>query len=248
MQLKRRHFSLPIAALAVLFLAACVPIEGSVASENGAALEETPLNAAVTRQEEISQEVFPITVTYFTPAQTEGPYYPVAKPADRDNDLLVLEGADGRPDGDVLEFGGSLFDSSGMPVSGAVIEIWQTDDNGVYLHPGDAGSSRRDVNFQSYGEAVTTEEGSYSFRTIMPGNYPPRPRHIHVKVRFGTRELLTTQFYFSNDPEASQDRIFAGAGEEVDALIMEVDEGIDEEGNPALIGRRDIVLRTLLSE
>ena len=185
MQLKPIYFSLPIAALAVLFLAACVPIEGSVASENGAALEETPLNAAVTRQEEISQEVFPITVTYFTPAQTEGPYYPVAKPADRDNDLLVLEGADGRPDGDVLEFGGSLFDSSGMPVSGAVIEIWQTDDNGVYLHPGDAGSSRRDVNFQSYGEAVTTEEGSYSFRTIMPGNYPPRPRHIHVKVTIG---------------------------------------------------------------
>ena len=92
MQLKRRHFSLPIAALAVMFLAACAPIEGPLASENGTALEETPLNAAVTRQEEISQEVFPITVTYFTPAQTEGPYYPVAKPADRDNDLLVLEG------------------------------------------------------------------------------------------------------------------------------------------------------------
>ena len=248
MQLKRVDFSLLMSALVVLFLAGCEPIVGTV--NNGAEVgQERAEQSAVTpsNAEDLNQQ-FPITVEYFTPAQTEGPYYPVHKPKDRDSDLFVLEGAAGRPSGEILEFGGRLYDGSGMPVAGAVIEIWQTDDNGVYLHPGDAGSSRRDQNFQSYGEAVTTEEGSYRFRTIMPGNYEPRPRHIHVKVRLGTRELLTTQFYFSNDPEASQDRIFAGAGEEVGALIMEVEEGFDDEGNPALIGTRDIVLRTNLSE
>ena len=191
---------------------------------------------------------FPIEVTYFTPIQTEGPYYPVAKPADRDNDLVVLEGAAGRPTGDLLEFGGTLFDSTGMPVVGAVIEIWQTDDSGAYLHPNDPSSSRRDVNFQSYGESVTGENGGYSFRTILPGGYDQRPRHIHVKVWLDGQELLTTQFYFSNDPEAAKDRIFAGAGEEVEALIMEVEEGFDFEGNPALVGRRDIILRDNLSD
>ena len=91
-------------------------------------------------------------------------------------------------------FGGRLYDAAGMPVAGAVVEIWQTDDNGAYLHPRDPDSWRRDVNFQSYGEAVTGEDGGYSFRTIMPGSYAPRPRHIHVKVRLGEQELLTTQF------------------------------------------------------
>lgn len=172
-------------------------------------------------------------------------------------------GAEERPGGDILEFGGRLYDGSGMPVPGAVIEIWQTDANGVYMHPDDSGSSTRDVNFQSYGESVTGENGFYHFRTIMPGGYESRPRHIHVKVRLAGQELLTTQFYFSNDPPAASDRIFAwggadigalimrifaGADADIGALIMEVEEGVDFEGNPALIGRRDIILRMKLAE
>ena len=197
---------------------------------------------------EANEEDFPIEVTYFTLAQTEGPYYPVRKPEDRDSDLYLLEGAPARPAGTILAFDGSLYDGGGMPVPGAVIEIWQTDNNGAYLHPADSASSRRDVNFQSYGESVTDENGRYSFRTILPAAYERRPRHIHVKVKSGGEELLTTQFYFSNDAEASRDRIFAGAGADVEALIMEVREGVDFEGNQALIGRRDIVLRSTISE
>ena len=191
---------------------------------------------------------FPIEVTYFTPAQTEGPYYPVSKPEDRDNDLYLLEGAEARPAGTILAFDGSLIDGGGMPVQDAVIEIWQTDNSGAYLHPADSASSRRDVNFQSYGESVTDENGRYSFRTILPAAYERRPRHIHVKVKLGGEELLTTQFYFSNDAEASRDRIFSGAGADVEALIMEVRDGVDFEGNQALTGRRDIVLRSAISE
>ena len=129
-----------------------------------------------------------------------------------------------------------------MPVAGAIIEIWQTDNNGIYLHPNDRGRARRDVNFQSYGEAVTAHDGSYHFRTIVPGRYEPRPRHIHVKVRLNGQEQLTTQFYFDNDPTLASDSIFAGASEEQEAMIMQVDEGVDAAGNPTLLGRRDIIL------
>lgn len=237
-----------VVLLAAMTLLACVPLDGAAGQGVPRTPEENAVSVTAPDGEEVEAQDVPITVTYITPAQTEGPYYPVNKPVDRDNDLLVLEGATGRPAGEILVFGGTVFDGSGMPVRGAVIEIWQTDHNGAYLHPRDPSNSRRDVNFQSYGEAVTGENGSYGFRTIIPGAYDPRPRHIHVKVRLDGKELLTTQFYFSNDPAASEDRIFAGAGQDVSALIMEVEDGFDAEGNAALVGRRDIVLRDILSE
>ena len=197
-------------------------------------VEEGASTAEGQEEEPLDEAVFPIEVTYHTPSQAEGPYYPVEKPAERDNDLVVLEDAGRTAAGEILVFGGRLYDAAGMPVAGAVVEIWQTDDNGAYLHPRDPDSWRRDVNFQSYGEAVTGEDGGYSFRTIMPGSYAPRPRHIHVKVRLGEQELLTTQFYFSNDPEVTADRIFAGAADDGKALIMVVEEGLDAAGNSIL--------------
>lgn len=239
--------ALVMACLAMLLMGACVPIEGPIVSSPEAS-EDTSADNSVKSRLLRETVTFPIEVETHTPAQTEGPFYPVRKPEDRDNDLFVLDGAAGRPGGEILEFGGRLYDATGMPVEGAVVEIWQTDVNGVYMHPGDSGSSKRDVNFQSYGESVTGEDGIYHFRTILPGEYEPRPRHIHVKVRLAGKELLTTQFYFRNDAEASGDRIFAGAGAEVSSLIMEVEEGVDFEGNPALIGRRDIILRINLSD
>ena len=220
--------------------------EGGEAAAATPDLPQTDADGADAGEDHVRE--FPIEVTYFTPVQTEGPYYPVSKPEDRDNDLYLLEGAEARPAGTILAFDGSLIDGGGMPVQDAVIEIWQTDNSGAYLHPADSASSRRDVNFQSYGESVTDENGRYSFRTILPAAYERRPRHIHVKVKLGGEELLTTQFYFSNDAESARDRIFAGAGEEVEALIMEVREGVDFEGNQALIGRRDIVLRSAISD
>ncbi|MCY3991686.1 MAG: protocatechuate 3,4-dioxygenase [Caldilineaceae bacterium] len=245
------------AALTVMSLAACVapgiPAEpGIQAPPSSTAQEEAAASQEEGQLEEVSAEQdleeLRIEVEYFTPSQTEGPFYPVQMPEDRDSDLFVVEGAEGSPAGEILVFGGTLYDGAGMPVPGAVIEIWQTDDNGIYMHPGDSDSSKRDVNFQSYGRSETGPDGRYGFRTIMPGAYNPRPRHIHVKVWKEGHELLTTQFYFSNDPNASSDRIFAGTGEEVSALIMEVGEGLDSEGNSVLIGRRDIVLRDVFSE
>jgi protocatechuate 3,4-dioxygenase beta subunit len=180
-------------------------------------------------------------VTYVTPAQTEGPYYPVTKPADRDSDLVVVQGASGLAGGEVVELGGTLFDASGMPVAGAVVEIWQTDHNGVYAHPNDPRTSQRDTNFQFYGESITAEDGAYRFRTIIPGNYGNRAQHIHVKVKLNGRALLTTQFYFADDPRTASDSIFARLADKA-ALIIDLDERPGADGDPVRHGTRDIVL------
>ncbi len=180
----------------------------------------------------------PIEVTYFTPAQQEGPYYTVEKPADRDNDLVDFAGATGTPAGQVLEFSGKVYDANGLPVEGVVIEIWQTDSNGVYLHPNDPSFAQRDPNFQGYGEAVAAADGSYSFRTILPGLYEPRPRHIHVKVRLNGEELLTTQFYFAGEIDLRGDDA---------AMLIAAEPGVDAAGNAILVGERDIILNADLT-
>ena len=197
--------------------------------------------------EEMATGIEPIQVTYFTPPQTEGPYYPVAKLSDRDNDLTVLEGAAGSVAGQIVEFGGTVYDASGIPVEGVTIEIWQTDGNGIYLHPGDPQTEQRDRNFQFYGEAITSADGSYSFRTILPGQYEPRPRHIHAKVKAGQQELLTTQIYFDGDPSLEADGIFLGGRNENVHLVMTLAAGQDGDGNPILVGEYDIILNTTLS-
>ena len=172
------------AALAAIVLGACAATEitaeprmqapqGHPAEEVSAASQEEGDLGEVSVEQDL--EALRIEVEYYTPSQTEGPFYPVQMPDDRDNDLFVVDGAEGRPAGEILVFEGTLYDGAGIPVPGAVVEIWQTDDNGIYMHPGDSNSSRRDVNFQSYGESETGPDGRYSFRTIMPGDYNPRP-------------------------------------------------------------------------
>lgn len=177
-----------------------------------------------------------------TPPQGQGPFYPVEKPADRDSNLVVIEGSSTLPEGPILNLSGRLLRTDGTPVGGAVIEIWQTDNNGVYLHPNDPGIANRDPAFQSYGEAVTAADGSYSFVTLLPNLYGSRPRHIHVKVVQDGRELLTTQFYFAGDERLQSDGLVASAGEDLSLLLVDMSEGADENGRSVLLGVRDIVL------
>ena len=174
-----------------------------------------------------------VEVDYITPAQQEGPYYPVDKPADRDNDLVDFAGATALPAGEILVLSGVVYDAGGMPLQGITVEIWQTDSSGVYDHPGDPGTAGRDPNFQFYGESVTGADGVYSFGTIVPGRYEPRPRHIHVKVKRAGELLLTTQFYFADE--------VSSGGEEATLLITRA-QAEDDAGNPIWVGERDIVL------
>ena len=144
-----------------------------------------------------------------TPAQTEGPFYPVSLPKDTDFDLL-RNGAAGYTRGQPAWVEGSVTDLQGRPVAGAQVEIWQCDEAGHYHHPGDGGQA--DPAFQGFGRVTVGSDGSYRFRTIRPAPYSGRTPHIHVKVRLGPRELLTTQLYVEGDPHNERDFLWRRLG------------------------------------
>ena len=145
-----------------------------------------------------------------TPRQTEGPFYPTALPLDTDNDLIVVNRGLTPAVGTITHLTGRLIDASGAPVRNAVVEIWQCDAKGVYLHPGSDGGARRDGNFQGFGRFLTGTSGEYYFRTIKPVAYPGRTPHIHVKVRRGGADLLTTQCYIQGEPQNDRDGVLRG--------------------------------------
>jgi len=140
-----------------------------------------------------------------TPAQTEGPFYPVELPADSDADLLV-QGPTRYTRGQPAWLAGSVSDVDGRALRGALVEIWQCDQDGHYHHPGDGG--RADPAFQGFGRVTVAADGSYRFHTIRPAPYSGRTPHIHLKVRLGGRELLTTQVYVQGDPGNARDGLW----------------------------------------
>jgi protocatechuate 3,4-dioxygenase, beta subunit len=142
-----------------------------------------------------------------TPHQTEGPFFPDRLPLDKDNDLVLISGRTTPAGGEVTHLTGRILDVKGNPVKDAVIEIWQVDAHGAYIHSGSMNRWRMDRNFQGYGRFETDAKGEYRFRTIKPIAYPGRPPHIHVKVSKADRELLTTQCYVKGDPRNDRDEI-----------------------------------------
>ena len=139
-----------------------------------------------------------------TPNDTEGPYYPIETQSDEDNNLINIKGKSKSAKGDVLYLNGVVSNENGIPQSDAIIEIWQTDANGLYRHPKDKSEGTRDPFFQYWGRAKTDEEGKYSFKTIIPGKYQPRPSHIHFKVWVDEKVVLTSQMYILTDKKYSQ--------------------------------------------
>lgn len=143
-----------------------------------------------------------------TPSQTEGPFYPVAFPADSDMDLVQVRGQAARAMGTVLHLQGRVLDIEGRPLNGAMVEIWQCDAQGLYDHPRQPGRERRDSAFQGYGSVVTDAQSTYRFRTLKPVAYPGRTPHIHVKVATADGRRLTSQFYLAGDPMNANDFVY----------------------------------------
>lgn len=144
-----------------------------------------------------------------TPAQTEGPFYPVRLPEDSDGDLL-RNGSLAYTGGQPAWVEGIVTDLQGKPLAGAQVEIWQCDLAGHYHHPGDRG--RADAAFQGFGRVTVGRDGSYRFRTIRPAPYTGRTPHIHFKVKLDRHELLTTQLYVEGDPHNAQDFLWRRLG------------------------------------
>ena len=152
----------------------------------------------------------PAPALRLTPSQSEGPFYPLAMPKDSDFDLL-RNGNQNYPKGQGAWVEGKVSDLSGKPVAGAQVEIWQCDHDGHYHHPGDGGKA--DQRFQGFGRVTVSSDGSYRFRTMRPVAYSGRTPHIHVKVRLGSRDLLTTQLYVAGEADNARDFLWRGLNE-----------------------------------
>lgn len=143
-----------------------------------------------------------------TPRQTEGPFYPDKLPLDTDNDLIVINDGVTPAVGDITHLSGRILDSRGEPVRNAMVEIWQVDHHGAYLHTGTSNRDKRDSNFQGFGKFLTGSKGEYYFRTIKPVPYPGRTPHIHFAVKHkALNDKFTTQCYVKGEPQNDRDGI-----------------------------------------
>ena len=142
-----------------------------------------------------------------TAPQTEGPFYPDHLPLDTDNDLIVINDAVTPAVGAVTLLSGRILTASGQPVRNALVEIWQVDNNGVYIHSGSNDRKKHDTNFQGFGRFLTGSSGEYLFRTIKPVPYPGRTPHIHFAIKTKGREKFTTQCYIQGEAQNERDGV-----------------------------------------
>ncbi|HEV8293562.1 MAG TPA: protocatechuate 3,4-dioxygenase [Tepidisphaeraceae bacterium] len=145
-----------------------------------------------------------------TPRQTEGPFYPDHLPLDTDNDLIVINDSITPAVGEITHLSGRILDSHGEPLRNMLVEIWQVDHNGAYLHSGTTNRDKRDKNFQGFGRFMTGSSGEYYFRTVKPVPYPGRTPHIHFALKAKGMEKFTTQCYVKGHPGNDKDGIYRG--------------------------------------
>ncbi len=145
----------------------------------------------------------------------------LTSPAFGERDIDPLEAdltiaGPGEPLGERIVVEGSVLDSAGRPVRGQLVEIWQANSAGRYVHKRDRHPAPLDPNFVGVGRCLTDDDGRYRFVTIKPAPYPWRnhhnawrPAHIHFSV-FGTSftQRLVTQMYFPGDPLFALDPIY----------------------------------------
>lgn len=171
-----------------------------------------------------------------------GPFYPITVPTDQDFDLTAVTGRDGRASGQVLYLRGSVLNTRGEPISGAVIEIWQANALGRYDHPGDDNKAPLDPNFQGYAKIRTGPDGSYRFKTIKPGEYGSRTPRIHFDVK-GRNTRVITQMYFEGEAKNETDGLLRRRSAETKKTLISrygAPSGLQEKN--ALVALRDIVL------
>ncbi len=142
-----------------------------------------------------------------TPSQAEGPFFPDKLPLDTDNDLVIVGDQLTPAVGQVTYLRGTVRDLHGQAIKNALVEIWQVDGKGVYLHSA-APKEGQDQNFQGYGKFLTDSKGAYYFRTVKPVSYPGRAPHIHIAVSQKGRRLFTSQCYVADEKANRNDFLY----------------------------------------
>lgn len=192
----------------------------------------------------------PLVLLRETLTEKTGPVFGHGLIRQHDHDLTAQH--EGEPLGERILVHGRVLDEDGRPVRGALVEVWQANASGRYLHKVDNHDAPLDPNFSGAGRMLTDEEGGYCFKTIKPGAYPWgnhynawRPAHIHFSL-FGAGILsrLVTQMYFPGDPLQPLDPIFNSIPDEEARRRMISRLDMDRsESNYALAYAWDIVLR-----
>ncbi len=153
-----------------------------------------------------------------TLSELTGPVYGQDALGPLDDDLTKNGAVDGEPQGERIILTGRVMDEDGRPVPNTLVEIWQTNAAGRYIHKVDQHNAPIDPNFFGAGRCMTDAAGRYRFITVRPGAYPWgnhangwRPPHIHFSL-FGPSFLtrLVTQMYFPGDPLLELDPVFLG--------------------------------------
>jgi protocatechuate 3,4-dioxygenase beta subunit len=126
-----------------------------------------------------------------TRPQTEGPFFKTDTPR---RTSLLEPGARGER----LVVTGTVLSPQCRPVPNALLEFWHADEEGEYDNKG----------FRYRGHQYSDAEGRYRLESIVPGEYPGRTRHVHVKVQAAGRRMLTTQLYFPGDPGNRRDGLY----------------------------------------
>jgi protocatechuate 3,4-dioxygenase, beta subunit len=156
----------------------------------------------------------PLIIMPHTLSELTGPVY--GHDAVRDKEFDLTKQHAGEPIGERIVVTGRVLDEDGRPQANTLVEIWQANACGRYIHPVDQHPAPLDPNFTGAGRAVTDADGRYRFITIKPGAYPWgnhhnawRPNHIHFSL-FGPSFLsrIVTQMYFPGDPLFAYDPIF----------------------------------------
>jgi protocatechuate 3,4-dioxygenase beta subunit len=152
----------------------------------------------------------------------------------------------------LIQVSGRLLDEDGSPLAGAVVELWQANAAGKYVHDMDQHPAPIDPNFTGEGRLITNEEGEYSFFSIKPGAYPVlesgwwwRPPHIHFSiVGMSWMDRYVTQIFFPGEPLNETDLLLNGVPDRDvrERLIFEYGGTSMGEVN-AISYRRDFVLR-----
>lgn len=150
-----------------------------------------------------------------TPPQTEGPYFTRNSP--ERTSLLEPDMA-----GTKIVLTGSVVDTACQPVPRALLDFWQADDSGEYDN----------VGYRLRGHQFADDAGRYSLETVVPGLYPGRTRHFHLKVQAPNQPILTTQLYFPDEPRNARDGIFSPE------LLLT----IQDQPDGSKLGRFDFVL------
>jgi len=183
----------PTAELSVNTLTPPTPTSTPAPAATQPGATTAPIEPTITAADETAATA-PIGCTpgaALTPAQTEGPYYKADTP-----ERASLIDAD--TPGTKLILSGYVLTTDCQPVAGAWLDFWQADDAGAYDNAG--------YSFRGHQEADAA--GRYELTTVIPGLYPGRTRHIHVKVQAPGGPVLTTQLYFPDEAANARDGIF----------------------------------------